>query len=366
MLPQKNEPAPGGAGVKNHFDDDDYYYSESEGESPRDAKPSTAVVLPSSTVTKVSQSLIARASGEASTAGSPVPTVAPGRTMDLPVQRMGAQTSATKPPAEKSFFFFKKNESPALPQPNKQKGKPLNLGPPVSAQTKQNPNAPRTAGAPSEGVMSSVFKVLKLTPDRQRAFFMAFFVYNVVSFFFLVLQCPLSQLDEAGGGCYTFWGYKAQCDTVSYTYRPSTIPCRDYVSPLQAGAAFSILSILSSFFLTLMTWKVVSDMRAKDRRLKRKIARQAEGEEGQAEAPSKELFVLGTKRWIMLGVFIICFVCTLISFIPIVSLYNSRPCQNKADLRTTAYGSGFGLLLTSWVFSLLFLPLFAYVVARSS
>ncbi|KAF8275620.1 hypothetical protein TcYC6_0014720 [Trypanosoma cruzi] len=70
-----------------------------------------------------------------------------------------------------------------------------------------------------------------------------FLTVSGINWFFMILSTTLSQLDVVGGGCYTFWGFKSSCDTVSYTNRTQLLSCKGYIRPLQTGAAFSIFSI---------------------------------------------------------------------------------------------------------------------------
>eukprot|EP00796_Vickermania_ingenoplastis_P008272 gene8273-5791_t len=221
-----------------------------------------------------------------------------------------------------------------------------------------SPRRPRAAGP--QGFLQRVLSFAEVTPALQRLFIRLFFYYVLVGLFFLILQCPLSQLDEAGGGCYTYWGYKKACDTVSYTYRPNTMPCVAYAARLQIGAAFSIINIILFVGLGLLSWKLASDARREDKRYEKNYERVASTADA-SNAPAKKLVRLGMRKWVMTGMLGASFVFQLISFSVIASLYSSRPCQDKAAVRTTAYGTGFGLLLTSWCLSLMALPPFAYM-----
>lgn len=205
--------------------------------------------------------------------------------------------------------------------------------------------------AANEGFFKSL---ITITPVKQRRFFLLFTFYVcTIDLLFSILSTPLSQLDEAGGGCFTFWGYKSQCDNVSYTYRPNTMPCSDYSGRLQMGAAFSILNILVVTALAFALWRVVSDFRNSDRRIRKRYLRLRTGEDDE---PEKNLITLGRMKFILVGLVAASFLFQLIAFSMTAMLYGSRPCQEASERRTTAYGCGFGLLLTNWCFTLLFLP----------
>lgn len=359
-----------------HSDEEDYYYTEDPvAPAPAPAKQVPTKQAPAAqTPPKVVAKQVAPAPGAGK--GDAKPGTLTSNSTSTPPPAKGGKSS---PPVANTATTSTNNNNgkpasfgggPALPQPPPPapEGKlpaPSSSAVGVKKTQPVRENDTRNAQASNdESMMARIMKLVEVTPARQRLFLNILFYYTLICLFFLILQCPLSQLDEAGGGCFTFWGYKLKCDTVSYTYRVSTLPCTGYKIPLQVGAALSIINILLYTALALILWRVVSNTRHQDRR-EEKRRRQAALSSPDA-ALKQELVPLGLMRWVITGMVGAGFVLQLICFSVIASVYSSRPCQDTSLRRTTAYGVGFGILLTTWCFTLILLPLCGYVAFMST
>lgn len=155
--------------------------------------------------------------------------------------------------------------------------------------------------------------------------------------------------------CYTYWGYKEDCDAAPYTLPVSLMWCTAIKSRLQAGAAFSIISLVIYLVLFLMT-AVVMCCLTESPRIREKNRRK------------------NTKsRWIIGIVGVVCVITHVICWACIAGIHSSNFCAGEHpevhdptvvaihdDYK--AFGVGFGLSLTAWclhvlgVVQLLFLP----------
>ncbi|KAH9600396.1 Amastin surface glycoprotein [Trypanosoma melophagium] len=194
--------------------------------------------------------------------------------------------------------------------------------------------------------------------------FSMFFIVSFVNWFFMILATALSQLDVVGGACYTYWGYKAACDTVSYTIRTELIACSKIKQRLQAGAAFSILAVLLMSTLLFFNLKALMIYRVESRKRKYAVNGTSNGEEVNQQEQKQQLssMVVSPLKWYIVGVSGAALICELICWCMTVSIYASRYCEDPLLPRSTAYGVGFGLLLTAWIVKIIALPIFAFAV----
>ncbi|KAF5215025.1 hypothetical protein ECC02_012332 [Trypanosoma cruzi] len=188
-----------------------------------------------------------------------------------------------------------------------------------------------------------------------------FLTVSGINWFFMILATTLSQLDVVGGGCYTFWGFKSSCDTVSYTNRTQLLSCKGYIRPLQTGAAFSIFSILLMTAALFFNFKVLVGCRAEHRT--RGDARTSTNESEQRDQQQRrDLVVPPFSKWRIVGLSTLALFCELVCWAMIVSVYASRHCEDKTMPRSTAYGVGFGLMMTGWTVEVVALALFSLTV----
>ncbi|ORC89802.1 putative amastin [Trypanosoma theileri] len=192
--------------------------------------------------------------------------------------------------------------------------------------------------------------------------FCIFFVISFVNWFFTILGTSLSQLDVVGGACYTYWGYKNSCDTVSYSIRPELLSCSKIKTRLQTGAAFSILAILLMSALLFFNLQALMIHRAEGRRRKYIVNAASNGEGVNNQQEASLLKVESPLKWRIVIVTAVALVFELICWCMTTSIYTSRYCEDTQLPRTTAYGVGFGLLLTAWILEIISLVLFALVV----
>lgn len=366
-------------------DDDLYYYSEEEPPPPPSkttavAKVPAAPLTPSSSIPKVvskpaaaglppsvmDKPQLGSMGKEPSPERMASPVNSPGRASTSPsIPILPGSKAPTKYPPVAPLPKAPVPGSPStFPQPptgpQEKKGVPSAKQPPFPKGS--GPNALKGAFAKQKnGLLDSHLNrfrnLISPSPFLQKIYFHIFFIYLMFGLLFSVLSCPLSQLDQAGGGCYTYWGFKSHCDTVSYTYRPATLPCTEYSIKLQIGAAFSLLNILCMAYLGLIGYKKLSDVRRIHSLAHKRMLRMCSkmGSEKTPSSDSGEVVVsppvleLGNLRYIMLSLVGACFVFQVICSALIASLYAERPCQDTSVLRTTAYGNGFGLLLITLV-----------------
>ncbi|RNE95532.1 putative amastin [Trypanosoma rangeli] len=142
---------------------------------------------------------------------------------------------------------------------------------------------------------------------------------TALAFVLTVVAAPLSQVDVVGGACYTYWGYKEDCDSPIYTNRTSLITCEPVRKRLQVGTVFSMMTIIVLLFAVVCCGLLLRHDLSKLR-----------------------LFVL--------LLLFIAFVFQMISWAAVTSIFESRYCEDARLPRRTAYGVAFGMTLTSWFF----------------
>lgn len=152
-----------------------------------------------------------------------------------------------------------------------------------------------------------------------------YLVLLFVSVALLLVSIPTSQLDMVGGACFTYWGYKDNCDNITYT-----IPLPLYSIPfirrhLSVGAAFSIITLIVLLVNFATAVIVVYCLKT---------------------APHTISFhsrtVLGALGCV--GAFM-----QLISWAAVARIYNS----DSASTDEITYGAGFGFNISSWAMNLL-------------
>ncbi|KAK7196140.1 amastin-like protein [Novymonas esmeraldas] len=147
----------------------------------------------------------------------------------------------------------------------------------------------------------------------------------LLSLVLVVVSIPTSQLDQRGMACFTYWGYKANCDSSTYTLSRPLYPCADIRSRLGAGAAFSILTLI--VYLVNLTAAVIAVCCLK-------------------EAPR----TISLKSRVVIGALgSVAVVTQLISWAAVAGIYSGGYC----NVTNIAYGVGFGLNLSSWVLNVL-------------
>ncbi|KAG5474382.1 hypothetical protein LSCM1_03162 [Leishmania martiniquensis] len=203
--------------------------------------------------------------------------------------------------------------------------------------------------------------------DSQRVTVYVFFCIALMHLLFVILSCALSQIDVAGGGCYTFWGFKKDCDSVSYTRRTSLIRnCSILRSILRTGAAFSIISILASTLTVVMSWILCIRLREAGRHFRGHTSYMDvdEMDNGGEETPvnnssadskqSREALDAGKLKKSMILVMSFSLAFELICWSMTASIHTNRYCDNIYQWSKTAtYGVGFGIGLTAWLIELI-------------
>ncbi|CBZ28509.1 conserved hypothetical protein [Leishmania mexicana MHOM/GT/2001/U1103] len=212
--------------------------------------------------------------------------------------------------------------------------------------------------------------------DSQRV---AIYVFLCISFFhliFVILSAALSQIDVIGGSCYTFWGFKLNCDTVSYSIRTVLFQgCSRVRNIFQAGSAFSIISVLTSMATLAASWVLCCRFREADRHVRYSkgyanadevdLAQEPNYNGGmedgsQAHAP---LYDAGDLKKVMIVIVAFSLVCELIPWALIAAILTERYCDDIFEWSTaTTYGTGFGLGLTAWLAEFLAYIVFVTVV----
>nr|ACS87875.1 a-amastin [Angomonas deanei] len=162
-----------------------------------------------------------------------------------------------------------------------------------------------------------------MVTDLRMAVYLGVLFLSIV---FVIVSIPTSQLDMTGKSCFTYWGFKSDCDSATYTYTRPLYPCSNIRSRLGAGAAFSIITLV--LYIINFTAVVIVICCLKS-------------------APHK---ISLTSRIVVgvLGFFIV--VTQLISWAVVAGIHSSHYCLEKGVL---AFGVGFGLNLTSWIMNLL-------------
>ncbi|EPY25617.1 hypothetical protein STCU_06626 [Strigomonas culicis] len=246
-------------------------------------------------------------------------------------------------------------------------------------------------------------------PDVQRIGIHTTFFFALFHFLFVLLNCTLSQLDIRGGGCLTYWGFKADCDTTSYTVRSQLLTDSAIKNYLRTGAAFSIFSVLLSAATVGLSWLLCCKLRAvirAGRRVHLERQRQRAQQQGAAltdlqaqennaderaepteeEKASRSVpqFVPGQLKWTTVWVVGASVVCELIAWAVVATLYATRktvlittskdlyyldPTSNTSVYlgitssdRNVTFGVGFGLGITAWVFEIIVLVLLTLFV----
>ncbi|KEG08521.1 putative amastin [Trypanosoma grayi] len=198
-----------------------------------------------------------------------------------------------------------------------------------------------------------------------RVALVGFMAFSAVNCFFMILATALSQLDVLGGGCYTYWGYKENCDTVSYSNRTVLLTCKATKKRLQAGAAFSIFAILLMTTLLYLIFNAFMSYRAESRKNRYSEVHVVEGgqrNQQHGQQQQRETAVPLVSKWHIVGVAAVALLCEMICWTMSASIYASRYCEDKTLPRTTTYGVGFGLLLTGWTAEVAALVVFVLAV----
>ncbi|KPI88838.1 amastin-like protein [Leptomonas seymouri] len=140
--------------------------------------------------------------------------------------------------------------------------------------------------------------------------------------FFTIVSIPTSQLDLSWSQCYTYWGFKDDCNTVIYSILRPMLKCDPIRRHLGAGAAFSIITL--TLYMVNFTAATVAVFCLK-------------------HSPHK---ISRRSRVVVASIGAVTVVTQLISWAVIASIQSSQFCVFDDTL---VYGVGFGLNLTSWV-----------------
>lgn len=213
--------------------------------------------------------------------------------------------------------------------------------------------------------------------DTQRVTIYLFFFFGFVNLLFVLLNCTLSQLDVRGGACYTYWGFKANCDATSYTVRSNLLSDGRMRSALQAGAAMSIIGIIGAVGVFAVSWLLVVRARvavANRRHNKLFADEHTDNEEtfhdldgdavDGAAAPKKDAryIEVGMLKWAAVGFMGVNLFFSLIAWGIIAGLYSDRPGEDRQQPRGITYGVGFGLGITTWIIQIIMLVCFIVLV----
>ncbi|CAJ1010020.1 putative Amastin surface glycoprotein [Leishmania naiffi] len=214
--------------------------------------------------------------------------------------------------------------------------------------------------------------------DSQRVAIALFFCVSWVHLLFVILSATLSQIDVVGGSCYTFWGYKDKCDTVSYTRRTALLKnCTRLRSNMHTGSAFAILSILASTATVVTSWLLCIRFREADREARHQcryvnvddtesIAGEANFNNGGAhntKQANEAVYDAGNLKKLMMIVVAFSLVCELICWAIITDINTQQYCNDVYHWSTDAtYGVGFGLGLTAWLAELIMYVIFVVLV----
>ncbi|KPA85347.1 hypothetical protein ABB37_01673 [Leptomonas pyrrhocoris] len=213
--------------------------------------------------------------------------------------------------------------------------------------------------------------------DSQRVTIYVFFAVALIHLLFVILSCTLSQIDIEGGGCLTFWGYKQNCDSVSYTIRTELLRnCGKLRSSLRAGAAFSILSILTSTATVVVAWLMCNRLRHADNSTRRQSryrdvdagtlgtnARQEEGNHSSSNNNPEPTFNPGHLKLATIIIVAISLVLELIAWAVIAGVGPQNHCDASYYISNAGtYGVGFGLGLTAWIMEIIVYVVYIVVV----
>lgn len=171
-----------------------------------------------------------------------------------------------------------------------------------------------------------------------------YFALLVVVLPLFVVGIPLSQIDGPEKTCYTYWGYKSNCDARTYLYPVSLFGsgvslCKSTQTRLQAGAAFAIMTLVCYvilFFAAAVTLFF------------------------RAESPFRRLR-FRTRIFVFGIVGIVAAVFQLISWAVVAGVFSRPGCgsTSPADLLpinapgNRSYGVGFGINLACWAMQIL-------------
>ncbi|CBH17844.1 amastin-like protein, putative [Trypanosoma brucei gambiense DAL972] len=140
-----------------------------------------------------------------------------------------------------------------------------------------------------------------------------------LAFLLTLVAHPLSLMDVVGGGCYTFWGYKNDCDKSTYTYRTGLLKCVGLRRVLSAGVVFNILAII---LLAAASGCCILFLK-------------------------RDVF----HKWNLVVFVLLCLTALvqLVSWMLVVTMFLLRFCEDTKQPRRTAYGVAFGMNVTSWI-----------------
>ncbi|KAG5474383.1 hypothetical protein LSCM1_03163 [Leishmania martiniquensis] len=181
----------------------------------------------------------------------------------------------------------------------------------------------RTSVAPGKrpNVIERGCAYLMVADIRVTSYLVALFI----SLTLLIVSIPTSQLDIVGGACFTYWGFKDNCDTAAYTITRQLYPCAFIRDHLGVGAAFSIMTLI--VYLVNFTAVMIAVC-----------------------CLAKSPHTISSKSRTVVGVLGCAGLVTqLISWAVVARVYHFHPCVKKE----LAYGVGFGLNLSSWVINVL-------------
>lgn len=154
-----------------------------------------------------------------------------------------------------------------------------------------------------------------------------FAALTFVSLIFTIVSLPTSQLDVKNNGCYTYWGYKDNCDDNSYYTPMSLLACTATRWRLQAASAFAVMSL----FTLLIAVGISETMIFCNSILHR----------------SQHIQRIMQVALIVGSVVIIIF--QLIAWCLVAAVNVERDCDNDSSARRNiTYGVGFGFSVTSW------------------
>ncbi|GET90061.1 amastin-like protein [Leishmania tarentolae] len=152
-----------------------------------------------------------------------------------------------------------------------------------------------------------------------------YFVLLFASLVLVVLSICTSQLDIVGAACFTYWGYKDNCDNTTYSIIRPFYPTASIRGHLGVGAAFSVITLIVYLVNFVFAVIVVCCL---------------------STAP----YTISFNSRIILGVLGCVGVITqLISWAVVARIYNAGY-YTAGEL---TYGAGFGFNLSSWVLNLL-------------
>lgn len=185
-------------------------------------------------------------------------------------------------------------------------------------------------GLPAKGANSPpncverAIAYLLLTDVRVALYFFLLILCTV----FMVVAIPTSQIDLKEGGCYTYWGYKVNCDSFTYTTPTALLDCKQLRTSMKAAAGFSIITLTTQLTALMMCIIVIFCF--------------SSGAPKVSFSLRRFIAFVSLFGWIM----------QLISWALVAGVYVGRFCESEAAAqlpRETAYGVGFGLCVTSWL-----------------